>query len=80
MLFSAHSGRIYIGYTTDLVNRIKSHNIYSKKGYTTRFRPWTVVHVEVFRSKSDALKREKFLKSGIGRKWIHAELLPSISL
>ncbi|OUL60254.1 GIY-YIG nuclease family protein [Flavobacterium sp. AJR] len=35
-----------------------------------KFRPWEVIHVEFFSSKSEAMKREKYLKSGIGREFI----------
>ncbi|MEN8799015.1 MAG: GIY-YIG nuclease family protein, partial [Flavobacteriaceae bacterium] len=59
--------KTYIGYTSDLINRFKSHNQLSNNGYTFRFRPWQVVHVEFYNHKSEALTREKFLKSGKGR-------------
>uniref|UniRef100_UPI00404871ED GIY-YIG nuclease family protein n=1 Tax=Flavobacterium sp. TaxID=239 RepID=UPI00404871ED len=42
----------------------------SKKGYTIKFRPWQVIYVEFFTTKSEALKREKFLKTGNGREFI----------
>ncbi|WP_248878282.1 hypothetical protein [Epilithonimonas zeae] len=35
-----------------------------------KFRPWNVIHVEFFNEKKDAMKREKFLKSGQGRLFI----------
>ena len=66
--------KIYIGYTSDLLNRIKSHNIFATKGHTLRYRPWIVEHVDFFGSKSEAMKHEKFLKSGVGRKYIRSEL------
>jgi len=47
----------------------------SKKGYTSRYRPWEVIHVEFLSSKREALKREKFLKSGLGRKWIRQHII-----
>jgi putative endonuclease len=67
--------KIYIGCTSNLIQRFYSHNFLSKKGYTKRFRPWVVIHLEFFDSKKNALKRERFLKSGVGRKWIHHKLL-----
>jgi putative endonuclease len=42
----------------------------SKKGYTIKFRPWQVIYVEFFTTKSEALKREKLLKTGKGREFI----------
>jgi putative endonuclease len=70
ILFSEDYGKTYVGYTSNLIERFKSHNYLSKKGYTIKFRPWQVIYVEFFITKSEALKREKFLKSGKGREFI----------
>ncbi|TBX65386.1 GIY-YIG nuclease family protein [Flavobacterium silvisoli] len=70
ILFSKEHNKVYIGYTSNLIERFKSHNHLSKKGYTIKFRPWEVVHVEFFTTKSEALKREKILKAGKGREFI----------
>ena len=67
ILFSEDYGKTYIGFTSNLIERFKSHNYLSKKGYTIKFRPWKVIYVEFFSTKSEALKREKHLKSGKGR-------------
>ncbi len=32
--------------------------------------PWTLVHSEQYENKTEALKREKFLKSGKGREYL----------
>ena len=72
ILYSKKIDKIYIGFTSDLINRIHSHNHFSTKGYTVRFRPWEVIHVEFFQSKTEAMQREKYLKSGAGRDWIKA--------
>ena len=76
VLHSSTYGKIYVGYTSNLLERFKSHNELSKKGYTKKYRPWLVVHVEMFEDKSEAMKREKGLKSGQGRKYIHEAILP----
>jgi putative endonuclease len=70
ILFSEDYGKTYVGYTSNLIERFKSHNYLSKKGYTIKFRPWQVICVEFFTTKSEALKREKLLKSGKGREFI----------
>jgi len=46
----------------------------SKNRYALKYRPWFVAHVEFFNSKKEAIKRERFLKSGQGRKWIKTNL------
>ncbi len=77
ILFSEKYQKIYIGYTSSLIQRYYSHNFLSKKGYTTRYRPWIVLYVEFYNSKTEALKREKWFKSGVGRKYIHDRILRS---
>ena len=70
ILLSKDYGKTYVGFTSNLIERFNSHNYLSKKGYTIKFRPWQVIYVEFFTTKSEALKREKLLKSGKGREFI----------
>jgi len=60
----------YIGYTSDLTNRLISHNQLATKGWTVKYRPWRIIHTEEFEVKSIAMAREKWLKSGISREFI----------
>ena len=62
--------KIYIGYTSDLIQRIKSHNELGQKGWTIKFRPWILVYSEQFADKTKALLKEKELKAARGREWI----------
>ena len=75
VLHSVTYDKIYIGFTTDLTNRLLSHNQLAKKGWTIKYRPWRVVHTEEFLSKSEAMKREKELKSHQGREFIRNNFL-----
>jgi putative endonuclease len=77
VLFSLSSGKTYTGMTSDLLTRFHFHNLKSTKGFTVRFRPWIVVHIEYFTEKSEALLREKELKSGKGRDWLKSNVLKS---
>ena len=70
ILYSETYDKTYVGYTSSLIERFKSHNYLSNKGYTIRFRPWMVSYIEVFENKTDAIKRENWLKSGNGRLFI----------
>ncbi|TAH44223.1 MAG: GIY-YIG nuclease family protein [Bacteroidetes bacterium] len=70
VLHSESHQKIYIGYTSNLDARFESHNLLAKKGWTIKFRPWKIVHTEIFQSKSEAMKREKALKSAKGREFI----------
>lgn len=70
ILYSENFKKTYTGFTSNLIERFKSHNFLETKGYTLKFRPWQVIHVEFFDSKVEAMKREKYLKTGIGREFI----------
>lgn len=70
VLFSEKFNKIYIGMTSNLEQRFKSHNELSKKGWTKNFRPWTIIYPEKYVQKEAALKREKQLKSATGRNFI----------
>ena len=70
VLYSESFNKIYIGYTSNIEQRIKSHNELATKGWTIKFRPWKIVLTEFFETKNDAMKREKQLKTAAGRDWI----------
>ena len=75
VLYSEKFDRIYIGCSSNLIERYKSHQFLATKGYTIRYRPWKVVHLEYFETKEEAMQRERALKSGQGRLWIKNEIL-----
>ncbi|AVR46606.1 endonuclease [Christiangramia fulva] len=77
VLYSKKFDKIYIGFTSSIIQRFYSHNLLATKGYTIKFRPWMVILVEFHKSKTEALKREKFLKSGKGREMIKTQILPN---
>ena len=74
ILFSDKHNKTYVGFTSNLIERYKSHNVLGTKGYTIKFRPWKVIHVEFYSTKKDALLREKYLKTGKGREFIKSVL------
>ena len=69
--------KIYIGESSDVGVRFIYHNQGPKKGWTSRYRPWVLVHMEEMADQSAALKREKQLKSAAGRRWIWDEVIKS---
>jgi len=69
ILHSTDYNRYYIGSTREIVNRLKAHNS-GKVRSTKAYRPWELIYTEKFDIYSDARKREIFLKSGAGRKWL----------
>jgi putative endonuclease len=73
VLRSETTGRLYKGSTSDLEARIKSHN-QGKVRSTKAGRPWVLVYHEEYENKTEARKRELFLKSGPGRKFLQSVL------
>lgn len=58
--------RHYVGITSDLAARLDWHNR-GPGGYTTAYRPWSVVVSLEFRTERLARRFETYLKSGSGR-------------
>jgi putative endonuclease len=69
ILYLALSKKIYIGQTSNLIQRFYSHNFFGHD-WSKRYRPWVVIYCEYYFSKTEALRREKALKSNKGREWI----------
>ena len=70
ILYSEKCNKTYTGFTSSIIERFNSHNELGTKSYTLKFRPWTVIYVEFFNSKLEAMKREKYFKSGVSRERI----------
>ena len=69
VLKSLKDGKLYTGWTNDLRKRIVKHS----KGLvnSTKDRlPFKLVYFEACLSKEGAIKREKVLKTGFGRKYL----------
>ena len=65
-LRSTEFNRNYVGFTRNLAKRLREHNKGRNKS-TKPYLPWEVLFFEEFSCKENALKREKFLKTGKGR-------------
>lgn len=61
-LLENSQGKIYIGSTSNIENRVRDHN---EKGnrWTSSYENWNLIYKEKFETRSEAMKREKFLKS-----------------
>ncbi len=53
--------RYYIGFTSDIVDRVKAHNA-EKSRYTKAYVPWDLIYYEAYEDESIARKREIKLK------------------
>ena len=68
VLKSLKNGKRYVGYTAKSVReRFLEHNS-GKSTFTRQNKPFVLIYSEEYQTKIEAMKREKFLKSGQGRK------------
>ena len=74
VLYSEFDAGLYIGYTGDLRRRIGEHR--RGESFSTSYRlPFVLIYYEAYISQEDALGRERFLKSGSGRKYLKKQLV-----
>jgi putative endonuclease len=73
ILKSLKDGKRYIGYTNNLKRRLTEHNSGLCKSTSKRI-PVELVHSEEYEEKSEAMRRERFFKSGSGREYMKSEL------
>jgi len=62
ILFSESANKYYTGFTSNLDGRIAAHNHPANKGWTRTYKPWKLVHSEVFITKNEAMERERQVK------------------
>ena len=73
LLEGCDSRKKYIGYTSNLKRRLEQHNAHQNIS-TSRERKWKIIYCEVYCEKTDALGREKFLKSGSGWRFLRKQI------
>ena len=71
---SEKDGNYYIGSTREIEKRIRSHRA-GRVRSTKRRRPLRLIYTEKYESITEARKRENFLKSGQGRKWLKENII-----
>jgi putative endonuclease len=73
VLRSLKDGKFYTGHTDDLTKRIDEHN----NGLTvsTKYRrPFELIYYEASRNRKDAARRERYLKTTYGKRYIKNRL------
>jgi len=72
-VIESEEGFRYTGHTPDLNRRLKEHNLglthSTKHGHN-----WEVIYTEAYETRSEAMKREKYFKSGAGRRYLEKVL------
>lgn len=80
VLQNEQSDKIYIGQTQNLEKRLGQHNDseftkFGRNAYTKINKgTWLLIYKEIFDTREQAIKREKYLKSHIGRDWLKQTL------
>ena len=73
VLRSQKDSQWYTGLTGDLRKRLSEHN--DKKNFSTKSRgPFDVIYYEASRNLTDAMSREKYLKSGMGKRYLKTRI------
>jgi putative endonuclease len=63
----------YTGFTENLKSRIEDHNA-GRVSSTKLRKPFQIIYSEACLNKYDALAREKYLKSGMGKRFLKNRL------
>ena len=63
ILTNKREGSLYIGVTSNLIQRIHQHKTKAQKGFTSKYNLSLLVHYEVHCTPYDAISREKQLKN-----------------
>jgi putative endonuclease len=77
ILKSMKDGDLYTGFTTDLGRRLEEHNS-GKSPATAPRRPFVLIFCEHYLAKADALRRETYLKSTIGKRTLRLMLADTL--
>ena len=79
VLLSLKDNNFYIGYTQDLQKRLKEHN--TKNNRSTRNRiPLKLIYAEACLNKDDAERREDYLKTSQGQRFLKLRLRKFLTL
>lgn len=73
LLKSQKSGTFYTGVTNNLERRLGEHNK-GEVSYTSNKRPYELVYFEACPDKADAYRRERYLKTGMGKRYLKNRL------
>ena len=57
------------GAQSNMKKRLLEHNV-GKSCFSSRYKPWKLIYKESFRTLTESINREKYLKSAAGRRWI----------
>ena len=74
ILKSKNTNKLYIGQTKNLNDRLQRHK--QNRSLATKFRgSWELIYKEKYSTRSEAIKREKYLKSLKNKKYIEEKII-----
>ncbi len=73
VLLSEKDEKFYVGFTKDLREGLEKHKIGKVKSTANR-RPLKLIYYEACLDERDAIKREKYFKTGFGRRFLRNRL------
>lgn len=73
ILRSLKNNKLYLGFTSDLKKRLKSHNDGKNKA-TKPYSPFDLIFYSDFKNEKDAINCEQYFKTTAGWKRIHKML------
>lgn len=79
ILQSLKNKKLYLGQTSDLKARIKSHNSSENKATKPNI-PYELIYYSAFKNEKDAINCEKYFKTTAGWKRIHKMLENTLTL
>jgi len=74
VLLSKVDNQFYTGATSDLKSRLQKHDD-GQVPSTSKRRPLKLIYYEACLEKDDAIKREKYLKTGMGKRYLRNRLI-----
>lgn len=80
VLQSKKDKHCYTGFTVDLRKRLKEHNEGRYTSWTKGRGPFELIYYEASKNKEDARKRELYLKTGTGKRYLKNRLRRFLAL
>jgi putative endonuclease len=72
-VIESEEGYRYTGQTPDIERRLAEHNAHTTFS-TKRGNNWRLVYSEEYSTRSEAMKRERYLKTGAGRDFLRTHM------
>ena len=73
VLKSNKDDKLYVGFTSNLERRLEDHKE-GKVNSTKNRRPFELIYYEACASKRKAINREKYFKTGFGRRFLNSRI------